>query len=58
MATAAKTTVVECDQLVGLGEIDPDDVHLPGAFVQRVLPVAEHEDAIEYRTTRPRPEGG
>ena len=33
MATAAKTTVVECDQLVGLGEIDPDDVHLPGAFV-------------------------
>ncbi len=55
MATAATLTLVECDELVELGAIDPDDVHLPGAFVQRVLHVPEHEDIIEYRTVRPRP---
>ena len=54
MATAAKLTLVETDHLVALGDIDPDDVHLPGAFVQRVVHVPEHEDYIEYRTTRPR----
>jgi 3-oxoacid CoA-transferase subunit A len=54
MATAAKTTIVETDELVGLGDIDPDDVHLPGVFVQRVLHVPEHEDHIEYRTVRER----
>ena len=52
MATAAKTTVVECDELVGLGDLDPDDVHLPGAFVQRVIEVPTHEDIIEFRTVR------
>ena len=40
-----------------LGTLDPDDVHLPGIFVHRVLEVREHEDPFEYRTTRPRPEG-
>ena len=54
MATAAKTTVVECDELVPLGTLDPDDVHLPGAFVKRVVHVPEHEDIIEYAKTRPR----
>lgn len=52
MATAAQTTIVEADELVGLGEIDPDDVHLPGIFVQRVVEVTEHEDPFEYETTR------
>jgi 3-oxoacid CoA-transferase subunit A len=56
MATAAETTIAEVDHLVGLGEIDPDDVHLPGIFVHRVVEVSEHEDPYEYRTTRPRPE--
>ena len=56
MATAAATTIVECDELVALGAIDPDDVHLPGAFVQRVVHVPEHEDVIEYRMIRPRPQ--
>ncbi|MAQ16813.1 MAG: succinyl-CoA--3-ketoacid-CoA transferase [Sandaracinus sp.] len=56
MATAAATTIVECDELVALGAIDPDDVHLPGAFVQRVVHVPEHEDVIEYRMNRPRPQ--
>jgi len=57
MATAATTTIVECDQLVPLGAIDPDDVHLPGAFVQRLVEVTEHEDPIEYLRTRPRASG-
>ncbi len=57
MATAAATTIVEADEVVPLGAIDPDDVHLPGAFVQRVVHVPEHEDPIENRMTRPRPEG-
>ena len=56
MATAACTTIVECDQLVELGAFDPDDVHLPGAFVKRVVHVPEHEDVIEFRTVRPLPE--
>lgn len=57
MATAAETTILETDELVPLGTLDPDDVHLPGIFVHRVLEVREHEDPFEYRTTRPRPEG-
>jgi 3-oxoacid CoA-transferase subunit A len=52
MATAAKTTIVECDELVPLGAIDPDDVHLPGIFVHRVIEVREHEDPFEYKTLR------
>ncbi len=54
MATAATTTIVECDELVPLGTFDPDDVHLPGIFVHRVVHVPEHEDPIEYRTVRRR----
>ncbi len=58
MATAARTTVVEADQLVEVGAIDPDDVHLPGIYVHRLVEVREHEDPFEYKTTRPRPTGG
>lgn len=54
MATAAKTTILETDELVELGAIDPDDVHLPGIFVHRVVEVREHEDPFEYRTVRSR----
>jgi 3-oxoacid CoA-transferase subunit A len=53
-ATAAKYTVVECDHLVDTGRIDPDDVHLAGIFVHRIVHVPEHEDAFEYRTVRKR----
>jgi 3-oxoacid CoA-transferase subunit A len=53
-ATAAKLTLVECDQLVDNGAIDPDEVHLPGIFVHRILHVPEHENAFEFRTTRKR----
>ncbi len=54
MATAATTTVVEVDRLVKLGDIDPDQVHLPGIFVHRLVEVREHENAFEYKTTRKR----
>jgi 3-oxoacid CoA-transferase subunit A len=54
MATAAKLTIVECDHLVEIGAIDPDDVHLPGIFVHRIIHVPEHENAFEYRTVRKR----
>jgi 3-oxoacid CoA-transferase subunit A len=54
MAMAGKTTVVEADELVELGEIQPDDVHLPGIFVSRVFEAKTHRDPIEYRTTRER----
>jgi 3-oxoacid CoA-transferase subunit A len=53
-ATAAKLTIVECDRLVENGAIDPDDVHLPGIFVHRIVHVPEHENAFEYKTTRKR----
>ncbi len=52
MAMAARVAVVEAEQVVGLGDLDPNDVHLPGAFVQRVLHVPHHADVIEKRTVR------
>ncbi len=54
MATAAKLTLAECDRLVDTGALDPDDVHLSGIFVHRIVHVPEHEDAFEYRTVRRR----
>ncbi len=52
-AMAGRVTIAEVDKLVEPGELDPDDVHLPGVFVQRVVHVPEHANIIEYRTTRP-----
>ncbi|MEM1415305.1 MAG: CoA transferase subunit A [Myxococcota bacterium] len=54
MAMAAKVAIAEAETVVPLGGIDPDDVHLSGAFVQRVVHVPEHEDVIEFRTVRKR----
>lgn len=54
-AMAARVTIAEVDRLVEVGELDPDDVHLPGIFVQRLIHVPQHRDVIEFRTTRPRP---
>jgi|TARA_B110000495_G_scaffold46441_1_gene38492 3-oxoacid CoA-transferase subunit A len=47
MAMAAKVTIVEVEQLVELGEILPEDVHLPGVFVQRIYQGSEYENTIE-----------
>jgi 3-oxoacid CoA-transferase subunit A len=52
MAMAANVTVAEVDRLVDRGAIDPDDVHLPGLFVKRIVEVPEHRDVIEQLTTR------
>ncbi len=53
MATAAAVTVVEADRIVPKGAIDPDDVHLPGLYVKRIVVVPQHKDVIEHRKTRP-----
>lgn len=53
-ATAAKLAIVECDTLVDNGAIGPDDVHLSGVYIHRILHVPEHENAFEYRTVRKR----
>jgi 3-oxoacid CoA-transferase subunit A len=54
MATAARVTIAEVDELVDEGAIDPDDVHLPGIFVKRIVRVAGHQNVIEFRTVRER----
>ena len=51
-AMAGKVTIVEVEQLVEVGEIDPDAVHTPGIFVQRIVVNANPEKRIEQRTTR------
>ena len=51
VAMAGKITVAEVEEIVEVGAIDPDDVHLPGVFVQRVV-AGPHEKRIERRTVR------
>ena len=52
MATAAKLSVVECDNLVDNGAIDPDDVHLAGVYTHCIVHVPEHENAFEFKPAR------
>ncbi len=52
VAMAGKITVVEVEKLVEIGEIDPDQVHLPSIFVQRIVLNATPEKRIEQRTVR------
>ena len=54
MATAAEVTVVETEELVEAGEIDPDCVHTPGIFVHRVVRSTVNEKRVEFRTVRER----
>jgi 3-oxoacid CoA-transferase subunit A len=49
---AGKITIVEVEQLVEVGEIDPDAVHLPSIFVHRIVVNAAPEKRIEQRTVR------
>jgi 3-oxoacid CoA-transferase subunit A len=59
-AMSAKIAIVEVEQLVEVGDIDPDEVHLPGIFIQRVVALTPEQAAdkqIERRTTRSRTEG-
>ncbi|MFZ1688362.1 MAG: CoA transferase subunit A [Flavobacteriales bacterium] len=52
MAMAGKITIAEVEHLVKPGEIDPDAVHTPGIFVQRIFQGANYEKRIEQRTVR------
>ena len=54
MATAAKLTVAEVEEMVEPGMLDPDHIITPGIFVQRLISVSDCEKRIEHRTTRPR----
>jgi len=54
MATAGKVTVAEVEHLVKTGEIDPDHIHTPGIFVQRIFEGHGYEKRIEQRTVRKR----
>ena len=50
-ATCGKVTIAEVEELVPVGSLDPDLIHTPGIFVQRIIE-GEHEKRIEQRTTR------
>jgi len=52
MATAAKVTIAEVEELVEVGELDPDHIHTAGIFVQRIFKGESYEKRIERRTVR------
>lgn len=54
MATAGKRCVAEVEELLEVGELDGDEIHTPGIFVDRVLAGGSYEKRIERLTTRPR----
>jgi len=54
MCGAAKITVAEVEELVPLGSLDPNHIHIPGIFVKRIFQGAHYEKRIEQRTVRSR----
>jgi len=54
MATAGRITIAEVETLVEVGELDPDQVHTPGIYVQRIVAGRDYSRLIEKRTVRPR----
>ena len=54
MAGAGKITVAEVEELVPAGELDPNQIHIPGIFVQRIFQGEKYEKRIEQRTVRQR----
>jgi 3-oxoacid CoA-transferase subunit A len=52
MATAARVTIAEVEELVEVGELEPDSVHTPGIFVKRIFQGELYERRIERRTVR------
>lgn len=52
MAAAGKITIAEVEELVPLGELDPNQIHTPGIYVQRIFKGTGYEKRIEQRTTR------
>ncbi|MFD2134807.1 CoA transferase subunit A [Novosphingobium resinovorum] len=53
-ATCGKVCVVEVEEIVPTGSLDPDAIHLPGVFVQRIVVGAPYDKKIEFTTTRER----
>jgi 3-oxoacid CoA-transferase subunit A len=54
MATAERVTVAEVEELVPVGTLDPDQVHTPGIYIQRIVQGAAYRNPIENRTVRKR----
>ena len=54
MATAGKICVAEVEEIVPVGALDPDQIHLPGIYVKRLICGAPYEKKIEFRTTSSR----
>lgn len=54
MATAGRVTIAEVEELVPVGTLDPDHIHTPGIFVQRIFKGASYQKPIEQRTVRKR----
>jgi len=54
MCKAAKVTIVEAENLVEVGELDPDEIHVPSIYVHRIVQGRDYQKWIERRTTRPR----
>ena len=54
MATAAKICVAEVEEIVPVGSLDPDAIHLPGIYVKRLVLGAPYDKKIEFRTVRER----
>ena len=53
-ATCGKVCIVEVEEVVPAGSLDPDCIHLPGVFVQRMIIGAPYDKRIEFRTVRER----
>ncbi len=51
MATAGKITIAEVEELVPVGELNPNQIHTPGIFVQRIFQGVDYEKRIEFETT-------
>jgi len=54
MATAGKICIAEVEEIVAVGSLDPDCIHLPGIYVQRLILGAPYDKKIEFRTVRER----
>ncbi len=54
MATASHMTVAEVEEIVPVGSLDPDCIHVPGIYIKRLICGAPYEKKIEFRTTRER----
>ncbi len=52
IATAGKITIAEVEELVEVGQLDPDQIHTPGVYIQRIIQGPKYEKRIEQRTVR------